>query len=523
MDPGRVDSTAPAGHVRAQRSVAWTLAGFALLLVAATHARAADEDLRALDARFREVAARAIPATVLVKSTLGDGTGRSGFGSGAVISADGYVLTCSHVIDMAGQVEVAFADGESAPARVLSKNPQQDYALLKVEREGLPYFPIGDSRALRLGQWVVALGHPGGPYPDLRPAVSVGRVTGLHRRLPVQMMERNYDDAIRTDAPIYAGNSGGPLVTLDGALVGLNGAILLVNENSYAVPVHEIVPNLERMKRGEAIAGRAGASGAAAMEEFEGKDLARFLGKAGRRLLGREGLGKLIPGSGAERDQIAGVLDRIGKSLEGERAQGVLESLLGGLGGDGGGDQGGGSPAPGGEAPALPDLDGLRKRIGDLFGGDNGGDAGKSLEDLMERLSRGFDFGGPPTPPLPPPPPTPAPPPAGAGAVPEPARPPVVLGVALAEVDDAIVGVRLAAVPADGPAYRAGLRPGDLLVRIDQRKIGEGEDIRRALEGRRPGERLTVTVLRPRSRSGEVSHEKFMTEVVLAPLPQEGK
>src|SRR6185436_8024565 len=101
-------------------------------------ASAGDEDVLGLDKKFREVAKRAIPATVLVKSTLADGSGRSGFGTGAAISADGYILTCSHVVDMAGEVEVTFADGESAPARVLSKNPRQDYALLKVELTGLP-------------------------------------------------------------------------------------------------------------------------------------------------------------------------------------------------------------------------------------------------------------------------------------------------------------------------------------------------------------------------------------------------
>src|SRR5688572_13474545 len=102
-------------------------------LVISTSAADAGEDVRALEKRFREVAARAIPATVLVESTLSDGSGRSGFGSGAIISADGHILTCSHVIDIASEYEVTLSTGETMPARLLGKNPKQDYALLKVE------------------------------------------------------------------------------------------------------------------------------------------------------------------------------------------------------------------------------------------------------------------------------------------------------------------------------------------------------------------------------------------------------
>src|SRR5262249_33471263 len=149
----------------------------------------------ALDRKFRAVAERSIPATVLVKVTLSDGSGRAGFGSGAIISPDGYILTRSHVVDLAGAIEAAPSNRDTFAAQKLGKNPKQDYALLKIPMTGLAFFKLGDSTRVTLGDWVVALGHPGGPYPDLRPAFSVGRVTGLHRRLPVQMMDRYYDDA----------------------------------------------------------------------------------------------------------------------------------------------------------------------------------------------------------------------------------------------------------------------------------------------------------------------------------------
>ncbi len=463
------------------------LAGLVLALAAAAPAFAQADDIRALDKKFREVAARATPATVLVKCTLGDG--RTGFGSGATISADGYILTCSHVVDTAADVEVAFASGETFGARLLGKNPKQDYALLKVDLEGLPHFKIGDSTKVALGQWVVALGHPGGPYPDMRPAFSIGRVTGLHRRLPVQMMDRYYDDAIRTDAPIFAGNSGGPLLNLEGELIGLNGAILLINENSYAVPMQEIAPNLARLKAGEQIAGRsADGMGSMPMDEFEGRDLARFLGRAGRRLFGRDGLGKLVPGEGPERDEIARVLERLGKSLEGERAQRMLESLFDQFAERGrGGDRGGGPEMP--ELPEIPDFDELRKRIEGFFGQD--GERGEGERPAGAR------------------PPSPA---AFLGVVP---------ASGPASADD-LAGVEVLEIVPGSPAAKAGLRAGDLVQAVGKTRIERADDLRVALDGRAPGDRVRVRYLRPRAVGGVFAFEAGEVEVALAPRSEEG-
>src|SRR5262245_48851663 len=146
------------------RFISWALVSGVLVLSGAAPALAGGDDVRQLDRKFREVAEKAIPATVLVKSTLGDGSGRAGYGSGATISADGYILTCSHVVDVAADVEVVLASGLTFPAKVVGKNPKQDYALLKVEGvTDLPCFTLGDSRRVALGDWVIALGHPGGP------------------------------------------------------------------------------------------------------------------------------------------------------------------------------------------------------------------------------------------------------------------------------------------------------------------------------------------------------------------------
>jgi serine protease Do len=336
---------------RAVPLIAFPLAFFAF----APLGRAGDEDraapplsrdVRALEARFREIAARAIPATVLVKSTLSDGSGRAGFGSGAIVSEDGFILTCAHVVEVASEVEVTLAHGDAYPARVLGKNGRQDYALLKIEAQGLTAFKLGDSSKVALGDWVVALGHPGGPYPDLRPAFTVGRVTGLHRRLPVQAMDRYYDDAIRTDAPIFAGNSGGPLLDLRGELIGINGAILLINENSYAVPIDEIKANLAALKAGVQLAGRAATFGRIGeFDEFEGDDLARFMGKTARRLLGREGIGRVLRGRGEAGEGLARALERFGRALEDGSYDRPLRDLFGNGGGNRSGAKGA-APAP---------------------------------------------------------------------------------------------------------------------------------------------------------------------------------
>jgi hypothetical protein len=367
---------------------------------------------------------------------------------------------------------------------------------------------------------VIALGHPGGPYPDLKPAFSVGRVTGLHRRLPVQMMDRYYDDAIRTDAPIFAGNSGGPLVSLDGELIGLNGAILLINENSYAVPMHEVAAHLEQLKRGEPVEGRSPKGvGVTPMDEFQGRDLAKFLGRAGRRLLGKDGLGKLVPGTGPEHDQVARMLDRIGKSLESDRAQQTLESIFEAFGGNGGG---GGRGGEDGEQPRGPDFSELRKRLDELFGGGDGGDPnGPKMPDLSELRKRAEEIFGSGN----------GEPPRGLkdlldrirGEKGEPAEPPapatpaVFLGVIPVPAPEAadVSGVRVGTVLKGSPAEAAGLRPGDVIVAIGSARVLDESDLGTALGRRAPGERIAVKVLRERTVAGVPVYDERSLEATL--------
>jgi len=260
---------------------------FGLLAAGAPGALAAEElsqeqqVLNGLSSSFQKAAETATPRTVCIRIHLGE---RTGFGSGALISPEGHILTCAHVSEPGEKLSVILHDGRVLPARRLGKNSKNDYALIKIDGGPFPFFSFGSSADLETGAWVVALGHPGGPYADRRPAVAVGRITGLHRKLPVQFNVKYYDDAIQTDAPIFAGNSGGPLVDLSGRLIGINGAILLVNDNAYATPMHEILNDLPAMKAGRNVPGRAPENMQKVMkdlvQEIDPQDLDKMLGQS---------------------------------------------------------------------------------------------------------------------------------------------------------------------------------------------------------------------------------------------------
>lgn len=166
-----------------------------------------------------------------------------GFGSGVIISEDGYIITNNHVIDHAGEIEVTLADKRNYDARLIGSDPNTDLALLKIEERQLPYINIGDSDKLRIGEWVLAVGNPfaqGTPY-DLTSTVTAGIVSAKARNINI-LGGRNYgiESFIQTDAAVNPGNSGGALVNLKGELVGINTAIATPSRTfagySFAVP-----------------------------------------------------------------------------------------------------------------------------------------------------------------------------------------------------------------------------------------------------------------------------------------------
>ena len=140
-------------------------------------------------------------------------------GSGFIIQSDGLIITNNHVIEDADQIEVLLADGTVLEAEVIGRDPQGDLALIKVEADRpLPTLKWGNSDNMRVGDWAVAIGNPFG----IGVTVTAGIISARSRRLSNGSA---YDDYIQTDAAINRGNSGGPLINMDGEVIGINTAI----------------------------------------------------------------------------------------------------------------------------------------------------------------------------------------------------------------------------------------------------------------------------------------------------------
>ena len=148
-------------------------------------------------------------------------------GSGFVISADGYIITNNHVIEGADEISIEFFSGRKLDADVVGIDKNTDIALLKVKADTpVPFVSFGDSNAMRVGDWVMAMGNPLGQGFS----VSAGIVSARNRALT-----GTYDDFIQTDAAINRGNSGGPLFNMDGEVIGVNTAILSPNGGSIGI------------------------------------------------------------------------------------------------------------------------------------------------------------------------------------------------------------------------------------------------------------------------------------------------
>jgi len=159
---------------------------------------------------------------------------RTAAGSGFVISTDGYILTNNHVVDGADEVNVTLADKRQLKATIVGTDEATDLALLKVDADGLTVARLGDSDELEAGQWVVAIGSPFG----LEHTVTAGIVSAKARPLP----DQQYIPFIQTDVAINKGNSGGPLIDMDGKVVGINSQIFSSTGGymglSFSIPIN---------------------------------------------------------------------------------------------------------------------------------------------------------------------------------------------------------------------------------------------------------------------------------------------
>jgi len=479
------------------RLIARATLALSLVLLAAPRARAEDgspESVRSLEKTFQKLAKEATPKTVCVKSYIEETGDKAGYGSGAIISADGYILTCAHVVDIAKRCEVVLSNGKTYPAKILGRNRKQDYALVKIEETGLSFYETGDSSAVKVGDWVVALGHPGGPYEDVQPAFAAGRITNLHRKLPVQMMDRFYDDGIQTDVPIFAGNSGGPLVSLDGKLVGLNGAIMFLNENAYAVPINEPLADLDALKQGKNVKGKSPTD--ADMAEFQKQMDPNIMNKALGRMFKNfgKGFGKMFGGENGE--------NPLGK-LFGEGGSGDLSKIMKRLFGDDPGEKDGKGEKEGDQEDEMGGLGGmdlgkLMKEFQKLFGGDGDqgedeeGHGGLDMKKLMDQLQKMMGKGG-----------------LGGddddeeGSTPAPA--PRKARPQAAPVDrGGWLGIKGNARSQDGvvvdealkgsPAEKAGLVSGDVIVAVDGKLTPDLGSLQEIVRTKAPGTEVTLSV-----------------------------
>ena len=169
-------------------------------------------------------------------------------GSGLVYSNNGYVITNAHVIHNAEEIYVTLSGGEKYTAHVIGYDELTDIALLKVDGQDLPVSDFGDPKNLIVGQWVVALGNPLGLFDlSFEPTATIGIVSGLNIDFGVRNKKNAYQNMIQTDASINEGNSGGPLINLDGQVIGINTFIMTgsdLNQGSigigFSIPIDRV-------------------------------------------------------------------------------------------------------------------------------------------------------------------------------------------------------------------------------------------------------------------------------------------
>jgi len=217
----------------------------------------------ATQSSYRDAAQRAMPAVVNIFTTKGARQPKTPFmddplfrrffgdqqedrqfslGSGVVISPQGYVLTNNHVIETADEIEIAFADGRKAEAKVVGTDPETDLAVVKINLQNLPAITLGNADQARVGDVVLAIGNPFG----VGQTVTMGIISALGRN---HLGINTFENFIQTDAAINPGNSGGALIDANGNLLGINTAIYSRSGGSlgigFAIPVTTVKDVME--------------------------------------------------------------------------------------------------------------------------------------------------------------------------------------------------------------------------------------------------------------------------------------
>ncbi len=489
------------------------------------------QEANELEKLFAETLKQAAPKTVLVRNAI-PGTKRQVSGSGAVISSDGLIITCSHVVHSKDSLTVTFPDGKTYKAKLLGQNYVNDYALLKIEAKGLPYFELGESGKLKVGQPTMALGYPGGQCKDNKPWIGYGKVVALKRNVPVQGFERFYVNAIKTGIKSVPGNSGGPLVAQDGKLVGINGAVMIFINRTYAIPIDAIKEALPTLKAGKDVEGTGVKDFGKLMKELQNEltpgELKKFYEELGKRLRETdpkklfENFKKLL-GEQVDVKKVIRELEKLlgdakgglaeaAKGLLGEEAFKELEKEIKKLFEDkealkelgrevekalkefeklfGGGEEEKKpekkedvEPPEGDELDREIDrmLDLLKKRFGEKDKEES------EQEEVKKKVKKLLDeeFGKP-----------------REEEVETPRGGPPYVGVRVSEASDALRyqlnlegGLLVEEVKTNSPADKAGLRAGDVIVAVSGKSTASFDDFAGMLEGKKPGDKLKMTVV----------------------------
>jgi serine protease Do len=368
-------------------------------------------------------------------------------GSGFVIDSGGYILTNHHVVERSDEIIVRFNDRRELIAKLVGADPRSDLALLKVEADDLPAVKLGVSDRLRVGEWVLAIGSPFGfDY-----SVTAGIVSAKGRSLPTEENE-NYVPFIQTDVAINPGNSGGPLFNLDGEVVGINAQIYSNSGGfmgvSFAIPIDIAMEVVEQLKaRGRVSRGWLGV----VIQEVN-RDLAESFG------LDRPHgalVSSVLEGSPAEAAglQVGDIIVRFGDVAIDFSAD--LPHVVG-------------RTSAGSQAPLRVVRDGKETLLTVEVG------------ELPEREAAPMPPGEP-----------------GEG---ESSR----IGLSVEPLPDAVAerlglegGVRVTA--SQGAAAEAGVRPGDVVTRLDNREVADVETLQRIVESLPAGRSVPMLIVRGQS------------------------
>lgn len=194
------------------------------------------EDVRKLEQKISAVATKAMSCTVAL---ISEDSGASG--SGVITTADGLILTAAHVIEGAEIVQVVFPDGKQVTGKVLGANLSKDIGLVQIEEEGpWPFMERGESKPLRAGDWVIAMGHSAGFDAARTPPVRFGRV-----------VSDGPGNFLTTDCTLIGGDSGGPLFDMEGKVVGINSSIGVALKNNNHAGVDGFKEDWSRLMEGD--------------------------------------------------------------------------------------------------------------------------------------------------------------------------------------------------------------------------------------------------------------------------------